>query len=63
MRDAILELLRENKGEFVSGQRMSERCEVSRTAIWKHIEALRKKGYTIESFTKKGYRLVNERTS
>ena len=43
MRDAILELLRENKGEFVSGQRMSERCKVSRTAIWKHIEALRKK--------------------
>ncbi|WP_251443534.1 biotin--[acetyl-CoA-carboxylase] ligase [Veillonella intestinalis] len=60
MRDAILELLRENKGNFVSGQRMSEHCDVSRTAIWKHIEALRKKGYVIESFTKKGYRLMEE---
>lgn len=60
MRDAILELLRTHKGEFVSGQRMSEACEVTRTAIWKHIEALRAKGYEIESFTKKGYRLVSE---
>lgn len=60
MRDAILELLRTHKGEFISGQRMSEACEVTRTAIWKHIEALRSKGYVIESFTKKGYRLVSE---
>lgn len=60
MRDAILELLRTHKGEFISGQRMSEACAVTRTAIWKHIEALRSKGYEIESFTKKGYRLVSE---
>lgn len=53
MRDAILELLRENKGEFVSGQRMSERCKVSRTAIWKHIEALRKKGILLNHSLKK----------
>lgn len=60
MRDAILELLKEHKGEFVSGQTMSDTCNVSRTAIWKHIEVLRRNGYKIESFTKKGYRLVQE---
>ncbi|WP_298702955.1 biotin--[acetyl-CoA-carboxylase] ligase [uncultured Veillonella sp.] len=60
MRDAILELLKEHKGEFVSGQTMSDTCEISRTAIWKHIEVLRRHGYEIESFTKKGYRLLNE---
>lgn len=60
MRNKILEFLKKHQGAFVSGQEMSEKCEVSRTAIWKHIKALREKGYVIESFTKKGYRLVEE---
>lgn len=60
MRSEILELLRKHKGEFVSGQAMSEACGVTRTAIWKNIEVLRQKGYRIESFTKKGYRLLGE---
>ena len=33
---------------------------MSRTAVWKHIEVLRSKGYKIESFTKRGYRLLEE---
>ena len=60
MRDEILDFLKENRDQFVSGQAMSEACHVSRTAIWKHIEVLRKRGYVIESFTKKGYRLIQE---
>ncbi|WP_251424289.1 biotin--[acetyl-CoA-carboxylase] ligase [Veillonella agrestimuris] len=60
MRDEVLEFLRENQGGFVSGQDMSEACHVSRTAIWKHIKALRQKGYKIESYTKRGYRLLEE---
>lgn len=60
MRDEILEFLRKNKGSFTSGQSMSEACRVSRTAVWKHIEVLRSKGYKIESFTKRGYRLLEE---
>ena len=48
MRDEVLEFLRQNQGGFVSGQDMSEACHVSRTAIWKHIKALRQKGYKIE---------------
>ena len=48
MRDEVLEFLRQNQGDFVSGQDMSEACHVSRTAIWKHIKALRQKGYKIE---------------
>ena len=43
MRDEVLEFLRQNQGSFVSGQDMSEACHVSRTAIWKHIKALRQK--------------------
>ncbi len=58
MRDEILEFFKQNEGNFVSGQEMSRACRVSRTAIWKHIQALRKRGYKIESSTKKGYRLL-----
>lgn len=60
MRDEVLEFLRQNQGGFVSGQDMSKACHVSRTAIWKHIKALRQKGYKIESYTKRGYRLLEE---
>lgn len=60
MKDEVLEFLRDNAGGFVSGQDMSEACHVSRTAIWKHIKALRAKGYKIESYTKLGYRLLEE---
>lgn len=48
--------LREN-GEFVSGEELSEQLHVSRTAVWKSINALREAGYGIESSTNRGYRL------
>jgi len=60
MRDTILTFLRKHEGEFVSGQDMSDACKVSRTAIWKHIKVLRQQGYKIESYTKRGYRLLAE---
>lgn len=58
MRHAILEYLRESEGEFVSGQHLSNKLNVSRTAVWKHIKALKERGYLIEAYTRKGYRLV-----
>ena len=45
MRNSILELLRASGLEPVSGEKISEQLGVSRTAIWKHIQAL--KGYHI----------------
>ena len=41
MRKRILELLRNSKGTPVSGEEISKELEVSRTAIWKHIQALK----------------------
>ncbi len=58
MRDAILEFFKKNEGKFVSGQEIADASGVSRTAIWKHIQTLRTRGYKIESYTKKGYRLL-----
>lgn len=57
MKDKILHILRREKG-FVSGQALCERLGVSRTAVWKYINVLKKEGYEIESVTRKGYRLL-----
>lgn len=59
MKSEIIKLLRE-KNEYVSGQEICERFGVSRTAVWKAIENLRKDGYTIEASRNKGYRLINK---
>lgn len=55
MRKRILELLRKSEGEPVSGEEISRQLEVSRTAVWKHIQTLKSEGYTIDSVPKKGY--------
>jgi BirA family biotin operon repressor/biotin-[acetyl-CoA-carboxylase] ligase len=57
MRQKILEALYRSKN-YVSGETLSKRLGISRVAIWKHIQTLRKEGYVIESSTK-GYRLVS----
>ena len=48
-----------NAGEsFLSGQYLAELTGCSRTAIWKHIEELRKEGFELEAVRKKGYRII-----
>lgn len=54
----ILRLFRE-QGGFVSGGRISRELGVSRTAVWKHISALREAGYVIEALPSRGYRLAS----
>lgn len=56
----LLKLLIESGEQFVSGQEMSERLGLSRTAIWKHIRDLKEAGYEIESVKKSGYRLTRK---
>lgn len=50
-------VLENHRGNFVSGQALADEIGVSRMAIWKSIEALRKEGYRIESLPSKGYKL------
>ncbi|MBL4935957.1 biotin--[acetyl-CoA-carboxylase] ligase [Clostridium sp. YIM B02515] len=59
MKSDILELLKNDKNDFISGQYISEKLGVTRTAIWKHINQLKEDGYEIESISNKGYRLVS----
>jgi len=54
-KDQLLLYLKENQGNWVSGELISNNLSVSRAAIWKHIHKLKEEGYTIESAPKKGY--------
>lgn len=57
-RELLLHHLKEGRGTWVSGQFLSERMAMSRSAVWKQVGALKADGYGIESSTRKGYRLV-----
>lgn len=54
----ILSLFRTEPG-YISGEHLSRELGVSRTAVWKHISALRKEGYRIEAVPSRGYHLVS----
>jgi BirA family biotin operon repressor/biotin-[acetyl-CoA-carboxylase] ligase len=54
----ILRLLHTQEG-YISGEHLRREIGVSRSAVWKHISALRKDGYCIEAVPSCGYRLVS----
>ncbi len=58
MREKILRELKQSQGKYVSGRKLARSLKVSRTAIWKQINSLKKMGYEIEGKPKKGYRLI-----
>jgi len=59
MRTRILEILRKSPEEYLSGEEISRRLSVSRTAIWKQMQTLKQAGYEIEAHPRRGYRLKN----
>ena len=56
--DKILDLLENNKGKAISGERIAEVLGISRAAVWKHIKALKEEGYEISSVSNRGYELL-----
>lgn len=56
-REEVLSLLRREE-QFLSGQELSRRLGLSRAAVWKAVDALRREGYEIEARTGLGYRLA-----
>lgn len=60
VKDSVLKALKESKDEFLSGEELSNRLAVSRTAVWKAIKTLREEGYPIEAVTNKGYMMMSE---
>lgn len=59
MKDRILEELREAYPDFVSGSQLAQSLDISRVAVWKHIETLKEAGYDVAAVKGKGYRLHN----
>lgn len=57
MKEKILKLLRQTD-DYISGQDLCEHLGVSRTAVWKAVNALKAEGYQIEAVQNKGYRLT-----
>jgi len=57
--EVLLEILKRNKGKWVSGQGLAQRLSMTRSAVWKKIRLLKEKGYVIESLPHKGYRLLH----
>jgi BirA family biotin operon repressor/biotin-[acetyl-CoA-carboxylase] ligase len=49
--------LKEAQGNWVSGEELSRKLGITRTAIWKQACSLRNEGYIIDSSTRKGYLL------
>ncbi len=58
MKEEVLRLLRNNNGKCLSGEEISSCLNISRTAVWKHVQNLKKAGYLIEARHGKGYCLL-----
>jgi len=54
----VLEMLLESGPDYASGEALSGKLGLSRTAVWKVVNALRDRGYSIEAVPSRGYRLV-----
>lgn len=57
--EMILSFLAEGGDDFISGATLSDKLGLSRTAVWKHVEQLRRLGYRIEAQAARGYRLLS----
>ncbi len=55
----MLDMFRQNEGKYLSGEEISKRLSISRTAVWKQINKLREEGFEFEAVSRKGYRLVH----
>lgn len=55
----IIRLFREAGGDYISGTAISRETGITRSAVWKHITALRETGYIIDAVPSRGYRLAS----
>ncbi|MBW2631739.1 MAG: biotin--[acetyl-CoA-carboxylase] ligase [Deltaproteobacteria bacterium] len=56
-KDQLLTSLKEKRDDWVSGESLGQKMDMTRSAIWKHIHKLKEEGYVIESSRRKGYSL------
>lgn len=51
----LLDILRNHTEEPISGEELAKKLEISRTAVWKQVQVLKKDGYEIDALPKRGY--------
>ncbi|MEC0205691.1 biotin--[acetyl-CoA-carboxylase] ligase [Paenibacillus lautus] len=56
----LLKMFQEHSGQFLSGEEISRKLSISRTAVWKQINKLRHLGYDFEAVPRLGYRMMDE---
>ncbi len=59
-KNKILTLLEKNRGESLSGEEIAKMFDISRNAVWKAVNSLRKEGYNISSANNRGYALQHD---
>lgn len=57
-REKVYAALAAQTGEYLSGEELSRQIGISRAAVWKAVESLRKQGCIIEARTGRGYCLL-----
>lgn len=60
MGEELRQILERHDGRFVSGEEISRALGKTRAAVWKQVQGLRKRGYSIEGTRGEGYRLVGK---
>jgi len=60
VKEELLKLLEESRGEILSGNDLKDTLGVSRNAVWKAIQLLKEEGHHIDSVKNKGYTLLKE---
>lgn len=60
LKDFVLQELEHSRHTHISGQALSQKLGVTRSAVWKAIQALKEDGHQILSSTNKGYRLSDD---
>ena len=61
-KEKVFNILAENKGSYVSGEKLAQACNVSRAAIWKAVKAMRDEGFMVEGSNNNGYTISNLQT-
>lgn len=54
----FIQTLIQHKNDYISGQRLADTLNISRSAVWKHMKALEEAGYKIEARRNVGYRIL-----
>ena len=60
VKEKTLKMFEERRGTAVSGEQLAAGLGVSRAAVWKAVESLRKEGYDIAATTNRGYTLSTD---